>query len=57
MEIEIRSAITSFAMLPSEKKILSEFCSDRGMRMSDYIRKSVLDQIKKDQRKEQNDKE
>jgi len=52
MEIEIRSAITSFAMLPSEKKILSEFCSDRGMRMSDYIRKSVLDQIKRDLRKE-----
>ena len=48
MEIETRSAITSFALLPSEKKLLSEFCSDRGMRMSDFIRKCVLTQIKKD---------
>ena len=52
MAVEIRSAITSFALLPSEKKILSDFCEKNSIRMSDYIRKTILDQIKKDERKQ-----
>ena len=47
MAVELRDKITSFALTKSEKDRLQKHCEALGVRMSDYIRESVMRGVKK----------
>ncbi len=48
MAVEKRESITCFALTISEKRELVEVCDKLGIRMSDYMRRLVMDKVKKD---------
>ena len=48
MSIDKRDKITSFALTTGEKRKLVKICDIKRVGMSDFIRKCVLTQIKKD---------